>query len=400
MPTVAIAHSEERHRSFEHVLALVREALHHLGGIDAFIKPGQRVLVVPGKTAACWSQDACATDPLVTRALVRLAQNAGAAEVQVFESNGGACETRAVDPAEDSVLGGVALPVALLDADVIIAAPKAKTDFLDWIASTMEMWAAAVIRPPRTLYDSEETRIAWLTDILALIRPDLWITDALICGEGDGPLANTPRWCGCILAASDPVAMDVAIAQLLAFDPKKLRGASAAEERGLGSRAPIVWLGTSVERVKFQAWPARSGFSHLPVRVCAGSGVTRWGTAGHVKSALDLLLCQGALEHALRVKGTPTILIGDVEDPEFERHLQDGPYLVFDDAALPQYKHDPRVFFVPGHPVMDEALPELMRGLGVSEDRRRTRASSASAAAVAALAVVAVLGAGAMMRRG
>lgn len=400
MPTVAIAHSEERHRSFEHVLTLVREALHHLGGIEAFVKPGQTVLVVPSEAAVCWSQEACSTDPLVTRALIRLARNAGAAQVHVFESSGGSLNTREVEVAEGKVLGRVAVPAAVLDADVIIAAPKAKTDFLDWISSTTDMWAAAVVPPRRTFYDSNDIRIAWLTDILALIRPDLWITDALICGEGDGPLANTPCWCGCILAASDPVAMDVAIAKLLGFDPQKLRGASEAEERGLGRRAPIVWLGISVERVYFQAWPARQGFSHLPVRVRIGGGVTRWGTAGHVKSALDLLLRQGALEQATRAKGTPTILIGDVEDAEFERHVAEGPYLVFDDSARGEYKKDPRVFFVPGHPVMEEALPELMRGLGITRERRSTRASSASAAAVAALAVGAVLGAGAMMRRG
>lgn len=51
MPTVAIAHSEEGHRSFEPVLALVREALHHLGGMDAYVKPGQTVVIVPGEAA-------------------------------------------------------------------------------------------------------------------------------------------------------------------------------------------------------------------------------------------------------------------------------------------------------------------------------------------------------------
>jgi hypothetical protein len=38
---------------------------------------------------------------------------------------------------------------------------------------------------------------------------------------------------------------------------------------------------------------------------------------------------------------------------------------VFDDAAKPKYKKDPRVYFVPGHPVLRTAMPELMKGLGV-----------------------------------
>lgn len=397
MPTIAIAHTKEKHRSFECVLALVQETLHHLGGIEAFVKPGQKVVIVPTETASCWSQEACATDPLVTRALVCLAQNAGAASVQVLKSSGGAEETREVELAGVAP-GMVAVPVALIEADVSIAAPKAKTHFIDLIASTMQMWAAAVIRSPRPSDAGSDASLDRLADIMTLIRPDLWIVDALVCGEGDGPLANTPHWCGCILGGADPVAMDATIASLLGFDPKKVRALSCAEERGLGAHGPIVWLGTSVDRVCFHAWAAREGFSHLPVRLSMGSGVTSEGTAGHVKSALDLLLCQGALEQAIRAKGTPTILIGDVEDPEFERHLEEGPYLVFDDAARPEYRNDPRVFFVPGHPVMDEALPELMRGLGLLGEEPSN--ASAGAAALAAFAIGAALGAGAMIRRG
>jgi hypothetical protein len=40
--TVAIAHTSERHRSPERVLALEREALAHLGGITRFVQPARR----------------------------------------------------------------------------------------------------------------------------------------------------------------------------------------------------------------------------------------------------------------------------------------------------------------------------------------------------------------------
>jgi hypothetical protein len=66
------------------------------------------------------------------------------------------------------------------------------------------------------------------------------------------------------------------------------------------------------------------------------------------------------------MKGTPTIMIGEVDDPNFEEQLKEGPYVVFDDAAKPEYKGDPRVYFVPGHPVLQIAMPGLMKGLGVS----------------------------------
>ena len=52
-------------------------------------------------------------------------------------------------------------------------------------------------------------------------------------------------------------------------------------------------------------------------------------------------------------------------DPNFEEHLSEGPYVVFDDSAKMKYRNDPRVHFVPGHPVLRNAMPELMKGLGV-----------------------------------
>jgi hypothetical protein len=63
--------------------------------------------------------------------------------------------------------------------------------------------------------------------------------------------------------------------------------------------------------------------------------------------------------------GTPTIMFGDIEDANFEEHLKEGPYVVFDDSARDEYKNDSRVYFIKGHPVLQTALPELMKGLGV-----------------------------------
>ncbi|HYE71691.1 MAG TPA: hypothetical protein VEF04_00110, partial [Blastocatellia bacterium] len=138
------------------------------------------------------------------------------------------------------------------------------------------------------------------------------------------------------------------------------------EKHGLGVREPIDYVGTPLEEVAVKAWPGHEGFDYLPINFLVGRDVTLAGTTGHVKSVLDSLLRRGELNKVLWLKGTPTIMIGAVEDPYFEEHLSEGPYIVFDNSALPQYKHDPRVYFVPGHPVLRTAMPELLKGLGVS----------------------------------
>jgi hypothetical protein len=203
-------------------------------------------------------------------------------------------------------------------------------------------------------------------DIMIVTRPTLCVVDALIAGEGDGPIADQPHWVGCILASSDPVATDVAICRLLGHDWRKLNFAKEAEIRGLGVREPIQFIGVPLEEVAIKAWPGHSGFDYLPINLLIGSGVTLAGTIGHVKSVLDSMLRRGDLQNVIWLKGTPTIMIGETEDPTFEQHLKEGPYVVFDDAAKPKYKNDPRVYFVPGHPVLQTAMPELMKGLGVS----------------------------------
>jgi hypothetical protein len=348
MPPVAISHTAEKHLTREGVLSLASGALEHLGGMEGFVKPGQSVLITPG-----------AADALVIGALIHLARIAGASGIRVAGRGGE------------------------------LAAVAAR----DLIAGVMQLWLGVINRRRRALICVEDDIAECVADIMTEARPDLCITDALVCGEADGPLATSPHWCGCLLASADPVIMDVAIARLLGHDWEKLRFAAAAEERGLGRRAPFVSLGAPIERFAFRAWSGHNGHGYLPLNFLAGKGVTLAGTVGHVKSALDKLLREGALE---RVRGTPTIMAGDVEDPEFERHIQEGPYLVFDDAARPECKNHPRVYFVPGHPVLDSALPELLRGLGIDFEReavrprRRRTAVPASFVVLAAGVVVAI----------
>jgi len=194
--------------------------------------------------------------------------------------------------------------------------------------------------------------------------PDLCGVDAIICGEGDGPIANLPHWCGCVFATTDPVAADVAIARLFRQEWRDLQYANEAAARGLGVMDPIDFTGTPIESVSFDAWHNHADIQYLPINMLVGDGVNMEGTTGHVKSALDSMLRRGELREVMWLNGTPTIMIGAIEDPRFEQHLREGPYLVFDDAALPKYKNDPRVFFVPGHPVLRTAMPSLMTGLG------------------------------------
>jgi hypothetical protein len=63
--------------------------------------------------------------------------------------------------------------------------------------------------------------------------------------------------------------------------------------------------------------------------------------------------------------GKPTFMMGRVEDPDYEKHLEEGKYFVLADQALEKYKKDPRVIFIPGSPIGNEMMPAIMEALGV-----------------------------------
>jgi len=272
---------------------------------------------------------------------------------------------RTVQIPNGRIIQELPLPAPLLDADVIIDVPKAKNHHIEPISGALKNWVGVVNQKWRNHHHGDLDMIGRFMDIMMVSRPTLCVVDALIAGEGDGPIADQPHWAGCILASTDPVATDVAICELLGHDWQKLNFAKEAEARGIGVRQPIEFVGAALDDVRINAWPGHTDFNYLPINFLVGKGVTLPGTIGHVKSVLDSMLRRGELKQVIWLKGTPTIMVGEIDDPLFEEHLKEGPYIVFDDAAKPKYKSDRRVYFIPGHPVLQTAMPELMKGLGV-----------------------------------
>jgi uncharacterized protein (DUF362 family) len=390
---VAIAHTNEKHRSPERVLQVVREAIDLLGGMVEFVKAGDTVLLKPNLTVFYGTEEGCTTDPLVVGALIRLAKEAGAERVIVGESSGEFFDSiqcmritgvaavaeregaEIVDlgsdatPNRDVKLAGgeiVPRPAPLLDADVIINVPKAKTHHYEPVSGALKNWMGTCNQNWRQIHHGDDDSIKRFVEIMAHRKPDLNVVDALIAGEGDGPIANQPHWCGCILASTDPVAIDVSIARLLSQEKSKItfKYAAEAERQGLGTQTNIEYVGRQLDDVKIPAWGGHEGFDYLPINFLVGTGVSLAGTIGHVKSAIDSMLRRNDLNNLIWLKGTPTIMIGNCEDPQFEEHLKEGPYLVFDDAARDEYKNDSRVHFVGGHPVLRDAMTGLLKGLG------------------------------------
>ncbi len=92
------------------------------------------------------------------------------------------------------------------------------------------------------------------------VRRALTVLDAIVAGEGEGPLAPTDRGLGAVLASLDPLALDLAAVRLMGFDEEripKIREALRADTLPLTEvRGP-----QDVELVEVSA----ADFSSLPV---------------------------------------------------------------------------------------------------------------------------------------
>lgn len=62
-------------------------------------------------------------------------------------------------------------------------------------------------------------------------RRFLSVVDGIIAGEGNGPLAPSAKFCGCLVAGDDLVAVDLVTSQLMGIDPSRLRQFEVAADK-------------------------------------------------------------------------------------------------------------------------------------------------------------------------
>ncbi|MCE5276884.1 MAG: DUF362 domain-containing protein [Planctomycetaceae bacterium] len=260
------------------------------------------------------------------------------------------------------------VPEIMERADVIINVPKAKTHFVDPISCACKNWIGVMPMSFRLWAQREvEPYYAGNAWLLKKFRPTLNVVDGAWAGEGQGPGGNDPFWWGWILASTDPVAVDVTVARLFGLDHTNIRMANEAAKIGAGVCDPeqIELTGATLEEAFRKVKPADPSVHRFPCNVIVGRrGATIEGTLGHWKTIADGWMGVG-LWKLFTLRGTPTFLFGDADDPDFEQHLKDGPYIVLDDAAQDKYKYDPRVAFVPGSPVPQSYMQnEMIEGMG------------------------------------
>jgi uncharacterized protein (DUF362 family)/NAD-dependent dihydropyrimidine dehydrogenase PreA subunit len=224
---------------------------------------GRRILIKPNVLRASEASEGIVTHPALLRAVVEKVEGLQPAAIVVGDNPGvvsyGANEesfrkTGLMEAAcghyrnigNDSCrvefnpdfLPAVSLSRAVLEADIIVSLPKFKTHGLTVVTGAIKnsygFLPGAVKAKLHKAAGNPERFHEAIVEVFRLRVPDLFIVDAVVGMEGNGPAGTDLRQIGLILASDNAVALDAVIATLMGCAPDRLRFLRKAREAGLG----------------------------------------------------------------------------------------------------------------------------------------------------------------------
>ena len=256
----------------------VEKAFDLIGGIQDLVRPGFLVLIKPSWVSFPVERDAaCITLPEIPRAIADIVKELKARPI-IAESSAIGVDTEKViresGYQELRDLGyevvnlektkSIRLPVPqgrafksipcwemVQEADVIISVPKLKTH--DQTEITCAIKNLKGLQPDKAKKnDHRRGLFDAVPDLLAAVKPDLAVVDAILCQEGVGPMFGRPVEMDLVLAGRDLVAVDSTCGRLVGYDPSEVRITVNSAERGLGIMDParIEIVGEPLDSVK------------------------------------------------------------------------------------------------------------------------------------------------------
>ncbi len=288
------------------LLQRLREALQPLGGMAAFVKPGQRVLLKVNLVAPTRPEQAVTTHPEVLRAVIRLVQEAegiacvgdgpGVGDTRTAMSVGGLlavvqeegaemlefAETVVFENLTNRVGKRISLCRHLQDCEVLITLPKLKTHVQMAFTGALKNQFGLIPGPAKAemhfRFQNRDRLADYLLDINRIARPALAIMDAIVGMEGPGPSGGTPRQIGALIVGADLTAVDVLACAIIGLDPEANPLNLAARRANFGATRleEIKVVGTSLEELRVPDYK----LVQVPVNILRilplPSGVLRW----------------------------------------------------------------------------------------------------------------------------
>jgi uncharacterized protein (DUF362 family)/NAD-dependent dihydropyrimidine dehydrogenase PreA subunit len=225
---------------------------------------GRKVLIKPNALRRAAPEEAITTHPAVIKAIVDRVLEDRPAELWVGDNPGAAgygsnedcfritglmegagghyvniSNKSAAVPFPLAEEGRIQVSSAVLEADIIISVPKFKTHGLTVLSGAIKNSYGIL---PGGIKGRMHQRAGnpgafqrMLVEVFKLRVPDLFIMDAIVGMQGNGPASKDLRHIGLIMASDNAVAMDAVMAGMVGIAPGDLPVLPLAAAQGLGS---------------------------------------------------------------------------------------------------------------------------------------------------------------------
>jgi len=234
--------------------------LEPLGGMAAFVKPGDRVLLKPNLLTGGRPGKECVTRPEVVYCVAQMVQEAGGkpflGDGPAFGSAMGVAKANGYLPLTEALglpivefhgkryqtvsdaFNHLLLSKEAIEADGVINLPKVKShmqltltmgvkNLFGCVPGKMKAWWHMEAGKDRDRFGT------MLVETARAINPDLTILDGIIGHEGNGPSGGDPRRLNMLGASADVFALDRATVEVLKVDPTLVPTIVASQRLGL-----------------------------------------------------------------------------------------------------------------------------------------------------------------------
>ncbi|KMQ50260.1 Iron-sulfur cluster-binding protein [Chitinispirillum alkaliphilum] len=249
---------------FSDVRAAVERGINFLGGVERFVSPNEKILLKPNILWGTDPEQCVVSHPVVFKAVVQLVKESGAV-VSYGDSPGGiqsplkalkktghhqvALEEeveladfehgREISYPEGVSSKRLTIANGVLESDGVISLPKLKTHGLTRMTGAVKNQYGCLPGAVKGDYHArfpdilEFSRL--IVDVCGLVRPRLYVMDAVFAMEGNGPQSGDPRKMGLLLVSADPVALDAVAARLIDLKPEYISTSLPGKISGLGT---------------------------------------------------------------------------------------------------------------------------------------------------------------------
>ena len=311
------------------VKSAINRGIDLLGGIDLFVKEGDKILLKPNLLASESAEKSVTTHPIVFEAIISILQEIKEKKnikkisygdspgigkgISVAQKSGISEVTEKLnieyadfdEPVGVSFNEGIkeksfTIAKPILEADTIISLPKLKSHALTIMTGAVKNQFGCIPGFRKAEYHLKlpdfDDFSTMLLDLNKLINPKLYIMDGIMAMEGNGPRSGNPKKLNVLLLSSDAIALDYVASQIISFDYNLIPTIKMGFKLGFSNKGNIEIVGDNIESVKV------NDFKKPHKRIGIGRSLMKLSTFPIIKRLFAIMIPKPVIEYGKCVK--------------------------------------------------------------------------------------------------